>query len=276
MRPPFPATAGSRHRREDYVFAIGKIRAQERFLIPQEVFEEALEEPLNETLRLFVESGLYPDELLHIKDSRGLEAVLNQETLKLKNLIGSLILDKELLGLLELNIIKCAEDILKTYPSEFLEDYLRYTMDMHNIKTYLRLYVLGQPREELNKHLTCEGFVKKKVLLEVYNQDLAILLTRLEYIHKPSSMLLNYSSFLKEAVFKIKGGNSFVHLEKAINDFLIQALKPAKYLSSGPLPLLAYYFAKINEINLIRMIILAKLNKVPGDLVKERLNSVYA
>ena len=260
----------------DYVFAIGKIRAQERFLIPQEVFEEALDAPLNEALRLFVESGLYSDELLHIKDSRGLEAVLNQETVKLKNLIGSLILDKELLGLLELNIIKCAEHILKTYPSEFLEDYLRYTMDMHNIKTYLRLYVLGQPREELNKLLTCEGFVKKNVLLEAYNQDLAILLTRLEYIHKPNSMVLNYSSFLKEAIFKIKEENSFVHLEKAINDFLIQALKPAKYLSSGPLPLLAYYFAKINEINLIRMIILAKLNKVPGDLVKERLNSVYA
>jgi len=39
---------------------------------------------------------------------------------------------------------------------------------------------------------------------------------------------------------------------------------------------LAYYLAKVNEINLMRLIILAKLNGLPADLVKERLNNVYA
>lgn len=260
----------------DYIFAIGKIRALERFLISQEVFAEALGADLNEALRLFVESDLYSDELLHIKDAQELESALNQETLKLRNLIGSLILDKELLGLLEPNILECAEKILKIYPSEFLEDYLMHTIDMHNIKTYLRLYVLGEPEVKLKKLIECEGFIKRKTLLEAYNQDLPVLLNRLEYIHQPSSRVLNYGSFLKEAIQKLRQDNSFIHLEKAINDFLIQVLKPAKYFSSGPIPLLAYYFAKINEINLIRMIILAKLNNVSGDLVKERLNSAYA
>jgi len=81
---------------------------------------------------------------------------------------------------------------------------------------------------------------------------------------------------LGEAIRKLERESSFVALEKEINDFLIQILKPAKYLSFGPEPILAYYFAKVNEINLIRMIILAKLNNVPSDLVKERLNNVYA
>jgi V/A-type H+-transporting ATPase subunit C len=67
-----------------------------------------------------------------------------------------------------------------------------------------------------------------------------------------------------------------VALEKASHNFLMQALKPAKYLSFGPEPILAYYFAKVNELNLIRMIVLAKLNAVSLDLVKERLNTVYA
>ncbi|MGE5197873.1 MAG: V-type ATPase subunit [Deltaproteobacteria bacterium] len=53
-------------------------------------------------------------------------------------------------------------------------------------------------------------------------------------------------------------------------------LKPAKYFTFGPEPLIAYYFAKNNEIGLIRMIILAKLNDVPAAIVKERLNTVYA
>ena len=113
------------------------------------------------------------------------------------------------------------------------------------------------------------------MFLQLYEQDLSVFLYRLEYIHKNERMI-DYASFLRNPIQRIKEENSFVALEKAINDFLISVLKPAKYISLGPEPLLAYYFAKVNEINLIRMIILAKFNDVPDTLVKERLNAVYA
>jgi V/A-type H+-transporting ATPase subunit C len=258
-----------------YAFGIGKIRALENFLIKQEVFEEAIESSLNEALRIFAESDLYSDEILHVKDSRQLENVLSQELQKLKKLIQGLLLDKELQELLDLNTLKCAENILKTYPSEFLQDYLIHLIDMHNIKAFLRLYVLKEPLEKLEAILTCEGFIKKKDFLLVYSQDLSFFLNRLEYVHKEQE-IINYAFYLGGAIQNLEKQKSFVGLEKAINDFLIGILKPAKYFSFGPEPLLAYYFAKANEINLIRMIILGKLNDVSKDLIKERLNSVYA
>jgi V/A-type H+-transporting ATPase subunit C len=259
----------------NYAFAIGKIRALENFLIKREVFEEAIESDLNEALRLFAESDFYSDELLQIKESRQLESALNRELLKLKKLIADLMLDKELLGLTEPDILKCKDEVVKKRPSEFLQDYFMHLIDMHNIKTFLRLYILKEPKEKLSGLLTCEGFINKDVLLGLYDQDLALFLSRLEYVHK-RGRIVDYTSILREPIQKLQQENSFVSLEKAINDFLIQALKPAKYLSSGPEPLLAYYFAKVNEINLMRMIILAKLNNVSDDLVKERLNNVYA
>jgi V/A-type H+-transporting ATPase subunit C len=213
---------------------------------------------------------------LHVKDGQQLETVLNQELLKLKSLIAELLLDKELLRLLELNTLQCVEDILKSYPSEFLEDYFRCLIDMHNIKSFLRLYFLKEPEEKLKHCLTCAGYIKKEAFIELYNQDLSVFLNQLEYVHKPDATIVDYSAFLKEAIQKIEKENSFVSLEKAINDFLIKVLKSAKYLSFGPEPLLAYYFAKVNEINLMRMIILAKFNDVSSDLVQERLNGVYA
>jgi V/A-type H+-transporting ATPase subunit C len=259
----------------NYAFAIGKIRVLENFLIKREVFEEAIESNLSDALRLFVESDLYSDELLHVKDSQQLETALNQEVVKLKSLISDLILDKELLGLMDLDDLTNAEDILKKYPSEFLEDYLMQLIDSHNIKTFLRLYLLKEPQEKLKNFLICEGFIKKDTFLELYDKDLLVFLNRLEYIRK-HSRIFDYASILREPIQKLQQENSFVALEKTINDFLIQVLKPAKYLSFGPEPLLAYYLAKVNEINLIRMIILAKLNDVSNDLVKERLNNVYA
>lgn len=260
----------------NYAFAIGVIRAQEKFLIRQEVFTEASEVSLQEALKLFSESGLYSDAPLHIQDSRQLEEFCNQELLKLKRLISGLLLDKELLTLLELKEIKCAEDILKKYPSEFLSDFLRHLIDLYNIKTFLRLYFLKEPKEKLEMELSSAGFIAKKTFLEVYGEDLSVFLERLEYVRKPNCAIVDYSAFLRPAIEKIKQENSFIALEKALNDFLIQTLKRAKYLSLGPEPLIAYYFAKVNEINLMRLIILSKLNNLQAELIKERLNLVYA
>jgi V/A-type H+-transporting ATPase subunit C len=259
----------------NYSFAVGKIRALEKFLIAQSVFEEAIEQGLSEALRLFVESDLYSDELLQIKDSSQLEIILSKEKESLKEFINKLILDKDLLGLLEPDLLDRIESILKAYPSPFLEDYFMHLIDMHNIKTFLRLYTLKEPQGSLKKYLSYEGFIKRKDFLKLYTQDLSAFLNRLEYVHK-HNLVFDYAFFLREAIIKIEKEDSFVLLEKAISDFLIQILRLAKYLAFGPEPILAYYFAKVNELNLIRMIILAKLNNIPVDLPRDRLNLVYA
>jgi len=259
----------------NYVFAIGKVRALERFLIRPEVFEEAIEANLSEALRLFAEADLYSEELLRVKDSSQLEALLAQESLKLKKLMQDLILDKELLGLLEDNTLQCASEIIKSYPSEFLHNYLLHVIDMHNIKTFMRLFVLQEPKEALERLIAYEGYIKKDTFVALYQKELAAFLHRLEYVHA-HNRVIDYLSFLKEGIEKAVADKAFMALEKAMHDFLIHVLKPAKYMSFGPEPVLAYYFAKINEINLMRMIILSKFNNIAVDLVKERLNAVYA
>jgi len=259
----------------NYAYSIGKIRALERFLIKSEVFQEAIAASPNEALRLFVESGFYSDELLQIKDSEHLEAVFNKELLQLKRLISDLLLDKALSELLDKNILECGVRIIKIYPSEFLSDYISHVTDMHNIKTFLRLYIFQEPEAKLKNALIYEGFMQKEFFLRLYSQDLSHFLNRLEYIHK-GTRIINYATYLTAAVRKLEKESSFISLEKAMNDFLIEVLKPAKYISFGPEPVLAYYFAKVNEINLMRLVILAKLNDLSGELIKERLNSVYA
>jgi V/A-type H+-transporting ATPase subunit C len=259
----------------NYAFAIGKIRALENFLLKEEVFTEAIDLSLNEALKLFVESDLYSEELLQVRDSRNLETVLSQEMAKLKNLIKGLLLDKDLFCVIESDGLGQSLKKCQVVHSKFLRDYLMHALDMHNIKTFLRLYFLKEPEEKLQSAIAGQGFIPEGVFLNCYHQDLPVFLNRLEFAHK-GSQIINYALFLEEPIQKIKQNNSFVALEKAINDFLIQILKPAKYLSSGPEPLLGYYFAKVNEMNLMRLIILAKLNDLPKDLVKERLNSVYA
>ncbi|MDD5356221.1 MAG: hypothetical protein PHY56_06780, partial [Candidatus Omnitrophica bacterium] len=150
---------------ENYTYAVGKIRALEKFLFKQAVFEEAMESGLPEALRIFTETGIYSSELLHIKDSRGLEEVLAKELLALKKLVRSLLLDNELVDLVEKDGLACYQAVLDLGFSEPLKDYIKHRVDMHNIKTFLRLYILKEPQDKLVKLLVCEGFIKTKDLL---------------------------------------------------------------------------------------------------------------
>jgi vacuolar-type H+-ATPase subunit C/Vma6 len=260
----------------DYVFAVGKIRALEKFLISAEVFEEALDAPLSEALRLFAESDIYSDELMQVKESRQLERILTEGQVALRKMVAGLLLDKELLAMLELDSVQCAGKLLQGSCSEFLKDYLRYWIDMQNIKTYLRLYILKESQQELSRHLVCEGFIKRKDLLQWYTQEISVFLNALEYVHKNDGSIIDYTFHLREAIKELEENHSFIALEGQMQGFLIRALIPAKYITFGPEPLLAYYFAKVNEINLMRLVILTKINAFPKELTQERLNSVYA
>ena len=259
----------------DYTFAVGKIRALEKFLLKEEVFEQALGASLKEALRLFAESDLHSDELLHVENSEQLEVILHREKEQLTRDIRDLMLDKRLLCLVNFDNISDLHKSCNALSSDFLRNYLMYVIDMHNIKSFLRLYILKEPQEKLSEVLACEGFLKRKDLLTLYSQELMAFINSLEYVYKHYE-IIDYAYYLGDAIQKTVKEKSFVALEKAINDFLMQELLPAKYITFGPEPIVAHYFARLNEINLIRMIVLAKLNDAPLDLVKARLNNVYA
>ncbi len=259
----------------DYIFAVAKVRTLEKTLLKAESLSQAIDAPLTEALRLFVESGRYGDELLQVRESRQLEILLGRQQQQLGQLVRSLLLENDLRALVRLSGPAEAAGLARTVRSRFLQDYLLHLVDLHNIKTFLRLYLLKEPQEKLAQALASEGFIPKKELLQLYGQDLAALLHRLEYV-RAHQMTVDYAVFLGEAIRQLEKTRSFAGLEKAIQDFLISVLKPAKYTTFGPEPVVAYYFAKLNEINLVRMILLAKLNDVPRTAVRERLNNVYA
>jgi len=259
----------------DYIFAVGRIRALERSLIGQEVFQEAMDLALPEALKLFAEADISAEELLRVNDSRQLEKALNQKLLELKKLIKDLLLDKNMECLLELDNLTLVKKSAQEIKSEFLSDYIMHFIDMHNIKMFLRLHVLNEPQSSLKACLDEEGFIQKDFFIKNYAEDLSPFLSGLRYVHKRAESV-DYAYFLEDSIILLEKENSFIGLEKAIHDFLIRILRPARYLSFGPEPLLAYYFAKVNEINFVRMIILAKLNNFGVDTVKERLNFAYA
>ncbi len=259
-----------------YAFAVARVRALENSLIGGEAFRQAAESETADALRIFSERGRYGDGLLHAGNSGELEAALSEAKRSLLALIDDLLLDRWLLPLLEPGSL---EDVVKLpdgRPGPFLEDYRKHVIDLNNIKTFLRLRAVGEPPVRLAEHLIGEGFLEKETFLHHYaDDDLASWIRSLDRAEK-RGVRIPYGRFLREGIKEVEESRSFATLETRSHDFLIGVLRPAKTIVFGPEPLMAYYWARINEMRLIRMVILSKMNQVPVDRIKARLGDVYA
>ena len=69
--------------------------------------------------------------------------------------------------------------------------------------------------------------------------------------------------------------SSPARFEKWCDDFVLSAVKDAKYQAFGFLPLVGYYIAKENEIKTLRIVLAAKENDLPAELIRERVRMLY-
>jgi V/A-type H+-transporting ATPase subunit C len=253
----------------DYAFAIGKIRALETRLIKRNIFEEMVAaSPIDEALKILSEAGDYPDEVMRIKDSTNLESILKKESEKNTTLVKKLLLEGELLEpLIWLdNLIESLESAARC-KNIFLISYLRHFIDLANIKVSLRMINLARPKDNLAKALFMGGYIGRDKFLKTYDQPLHIFIANFRYT--------DYAEAVREGTEYFQRQNSFLRLERKVDDYLIGFIKQSKYITFGPEPILAYYLAKQNEIKLIRLVIIGRLNNLPKEEILERLNDTY-
>lgn len=76
-----------------------------------------------------------------------------------------------------------------------------------------------------------------------------------------------------EAAAKFKESTSA--FEKWCDDLLMECVSKARYTAFGIDPIIAYYVARDAEIKTVRIILSAKINNLPADVIRERVRSLY-
>ena len=71
-----------------------------------------------------------------------------------------------------------------------------------------------------------------------------------------------------------ESGNLFV-LERELDDLLLRKIEKARYFTFGIEPLIGFLHAKEVELKILRLILVAKLNRIGTELIKERLRTSY-
>ena len=157
-------------------------------------------------------------------------------------------------------------ELVDDLKSPFLKGYFTNLLDLINIKTYLRVRRINRQKDFLEQALLPAGDVDMMKLVQLM-EPLEVLVDRLAFTR--------YAHVIEEGVQTYQKTDTLTRYEKLADDFLIKYIKQAKYLTFGPEPIVGYLLAKENEIKMIRIIMVGKINQLPVEEIKERLRDVY-
>lgn len=149
----------------------------------------------------------------------------------------------------------------------FIKQLFIKRVDLINIKTLLRVKKIGEGFEFLNNLLLPHGS------LEAGFFEKAIDGTLEELIHSVRNT--EYGKVVTGGVQDfIKSGSLMVY-ERLMDNYILDYLKSHKYNPLGIEAIVGYLLAKENELKLVRMIMVGKINNIPNDRIRERLRDVY-
>lgn len=155
----------------------------------------------------------------------------------------------------------------QSYINSFLETLIKIEIDLINIKTMLRIKLLKEEPKLLIKSFIPGSWLE----LSRFSQCLAEPMESIPRYFEWTP----YAKILNDGVEYLQTKESFLRLERGCDNHIIEFLKGAKHLAFGIEPIIAYFYAKENEFKILRMIFVGKLNRVPDELIKERLPEVY-
>lgn len=161
------------------------------------------------------------------------------------------------------NIVNVSKDI----NNAFVTGYIQSLIDLTNIKTILRLKKINKDKNFLKKVLIDGGVLSLDFCEGLFNDSVDNLSNKIFFT--------NYVNLINEGVNDYKETNSLSSLERKIDDYLMNYIKDAKYISIGVEPVFAYLYAVETEVKNLRLILAGKLNNVDSEIIRERLRESY-
>lgn len=156
---------------------------------------------------------------------------------------------------------------LKQINSLYLHAIAGIVTDITNIKMFIRARSLKKSWDFIKKLLMEGGTIPEKVYLESCEKSTDDFV---EEIHTSA-----YGEVVRKGWELYKTRKSISALEKQLDDYLMRFVREAKKVTMGVEPLIAYLFAKEAEIRNVRIIMTGKINKLPVELIRERLRESY-
>lgn len=156
-------------------------------------------------------------------------------------------------------------DSLKDLP--MLTDYITSEIDGKNLLSFLRMKQQERDVRFMTDVLTEGGQIKKSEWLDAAGDTPEQLAQR--FRHK------KIGPSLKKGLDAYAATNRLSELEKLLANQRMALVRPGRQVVFGPEPIFGYAVAKEAENQLLRMIMVSKLNGISPDRIRERVRDMY-
>jgi len=155
----------------------------------------------------------------------------------------------------------------KFFGSQFIKDYIVTQIDLHNISTFLRIKRADHRRDILKLSMIDGGKIENDVYFSSIEESL-------DHFKKELMKTPYWQNLAESWSFYIKN-NEFWMLERDVDNILVRMLKKTNSIAYGPEVAFSYLWGKHNAVRNIRIIMLAKINNISPDIIKERIRELY-
>ena len=158
-------------------------------------------------------------------------------------------------------------ELVEGYENDFLNDFINLNIDINNIKTFIRLKLQDRPATLLASGVIAGGGLEPSRFTDTYPEELS------QFAN--SMAVTDYGDLIQNGIDSYEKNKSLIDLEKELENLQVEFIKKAKLVSFGPEPLLGFFWAKKNNAQIIRMIMLNKLAKTNPEIIRTKLRNLY-
>lgn len=148
-----------------------------------------------------------------------------------------------------------------------LAEYAVLLADATNARTVIRMSRMNADPALLSLAFIPGGSVAEEVLRASLGKGAGSLIEA--YASTP------YAKAVREGLAYLHERRSYAALDRELENVLIAKLRETKYVFFSPAPIIAFVLAREHEVNMVRLVMVAKINRIPSDLVVARLPMLY-
>ncbi len=147
-----------------------------------------------------------------------------------------------------------------------LSTYMVAKVDLTNIATFIRIKYF-ETEDNLSEALIQGGSLDPLFFMQHTGESLETL----------PALLRNtpYRNVVEVGIRHILEAGSFSSLDRETENYLMSLVKLTRYITFGAEPLFAYFAAREQDLNIIKMLLVGKINELSKEEIRERIPITY-
>jgi len=149
----------------------------------------------------------------------------------------------------------------------FVTDYFIKQVDLINIRSFLRIRKMDESFVFLREVLLPNGKLDAAFFERIMQMPLEGVAEQFSHTEYAELVRHGVQDFLRTGTLTV--------YERLMDNFLLDYVRSKRWSPLGLEPVIGYLLAKENEIRLIRIVMVGKINNLPAEKIRERLRDVY-